>query len=60
MLGFFYGVIAASVVWFFVWRNNKKFFVEKLNNVDRVVSAFEDTEIGKAIKSHIYVANKKL
>jgi hypothetical protein len=35
MLYFILGVLVASVVWFFVWRNNKQKFVDALQTLDK-------------------------
>jgi arginine exporter protein ArgO len=35
MINFLLGALAASVVWFFIWRNNKKQFVSALETIDR-------------------------
>ena len=29
------GVIVSSIVWFFVWRNNKKLLIDTLDQLDR-------------------------
>lgn len=34
IIGFIVGVVATSVVWFLVWRNNKKKFVEALEGIN--------------------------
>lgn len=35
MFYFILGALAASVVWFFVWRNNKKEFASALEMLDK-------------------------
>jgi len=35
MFNFILGLVVASVVWFFVWRNNKQKFVEALQTLDK-------------------------
>ncbi len=48
MLVFLFGAFAASVVWFFVWRNNKKKFMGVMTRVDGVVSEYDTKEEIKA------------
>ena len=35
LFNFFLGALVASVIWFFVWRNNKKQFASTLEDFDR-------------------------
>jgi len=44
-----YGAVAASIVWFFIWRNNKKSFVETLNHINYTVQNL-DSEVVQNVK----------
>lgn len=37
LLYFVSGAFVATVVWFFVWRNNKKKFVDALNKANKIL-----------------------
>ena len=63
MLEFIYGVgaglvvgaVGASVVWFFVWRNNKQKFIEALQELNTVASSVqENTMLAKKFKAKLY------
>ncbi len=41
MFYFILGLVVASVVWFFVWRNNKQKFVDALQTLDKSKMAAE-------------------
>ena len=32
------GAVAASIIWFFVWRNNKKYLVQKAEEADEYLA----------------------
>jgi hypothetical protein len=53
LIAFGLGVVASSIIWFFVWRNNKKLFAAKLLEIDNIVNKAEETKIGAAIKDKI-------
>ena len=38
LIWFGLGMIAASVIWFFVWRNNKELLKQKMDELDQIVS----------------------
>jgi hypothetical protein len=44
------GVIISSIVWFFVWRNNKKLFVSTLENVNKYLPETLPKEILDKVK----------
>jgi hypothetical protein len=46
--GFVIGVVICAIVVFFMWRNNKKKFVETLLDIDNVVSKYDTPEEIKA------------
>ena len=49
MIGsFVVGVVVCAIVVFFMWRNNKKKFVEALLDIDGVVSKYDTPEEIKA------------
>ena len=50
MLMFLLGAACASVVWFFVWRNNKEKFNKILGDLDQKVNEVEDKDIGNVVK----------
>jgi arginine exporter protein ArgO len=56
---FILGAVVASVVWFFVWRNNKNLIAKKLEDLDKVVSSIETTEVGANIKEKVDKIFKK-
>lgn len=45
MLSFMGGVIAASVVWFLVWRNNKTKFNDFITKMDDLAAGLEQGEV---------------
>jgi arginine exporter protein ArgO len=56
---FILGAVVASVVWFFVWRNNKNLIAKKLEDLDKVVDGIESTDFGAGVKEKINEIFKK-
>ena len=57
---FVVGAVVASIIWFFVWRNNKNSFATKLEDLDKFVGDLEDTKTVQAIKTKLDdIFNKK-
>jgi len=38
LTGIAIGIIIASVIWFFVWRNNKQLIKEQIEKIDKMVN----------------------
>lgn len=54
IIAFILGAVCASVVWFFVWRNNKKKFVDTLNDINVVVTSVEEnSELADKVKEKV-------
>lgn len=56
--GFVIGVVVCAIVVFFVWRNNKKKFMQALLDIDEVVSKYDTTEEIEAAINDIFAKLK--
>lgn len=44
IIAFLIGAVISTIVWFFIWRNNKKKFMDILAAADGIVGKYKDKE----------------